>query len=177
MRWLDHFAFVLALFAWVGAAHAEDLSAVSTEQLIDRLVQIDSAGPGLHPSASVGGFIGDDTATRFAGGVIGSAPPVVSPPMRELVRRGVAALRPLIAHLRDSRPTKLRVGGLLGETPGGGAPGIGGGFMFQEFAEEYDPREPVRVSPRQCVESCISPEELAQHGQDGQYTPATRKCI
>ncbi len=51
--------------------------------------------------------------------------PVVSPPLRSLVQKGVAALPELIDHLSDRRETKLRMGGFMG--------------MWR--SDEYDPRQ------------------------------------
>ena len=62
---------------------------------------------------------------QFNGGIIGSDKPVISPVMRELVRRGLLALPKLIDHLSDPRPTELVVDN---------------GFSGRCFSDEYDAR-------------------------------------
>jgi len=101
------------------------LASLSSETLVERLVEESSEGIGSHSTAWFGGFIAINETPRFHGGVLGAAKPKVSPVMRELVRRGVAALLVLIRHLTDARPTKLTVGE---------------GFMGRSFRDEYSPR-------------------------------------
>ena len=122
----------MALFLLAAApSHgADDLSTLPVDKLIDALTEIDSQAPGLHPTAWVTGFIGDDKPLDFAGGVLGSHAPIVPPQMRELARRGPSALPALINHLNDARPTKLTVGA--------------GFFMFRYFSNEYDPKSRSR---------------------------------
>jgi hypothetical protein len=109
-----------------GLSRAQEL-----DTLIDELTAIGSPAPGVDGMAWYSAFIADSAAPRFQGGVLGSPAPAIPPQMRELVRRGLAALPVLIRHLGDNRPTKLVVGGLLPE---------GGFYMFQYFSDEYDPR-------------------------------------
>jgi len=116
---------VACLFIGIASA-AENLSATPVEKLIDDLMLIDSQAPGLHGTATVNGFIAEDKPLQFGGGVLGSPAPTVPPAMRELVRRGVAALPQLIEHLGDKRPTKLTIGKDF--------------FLFREFGNGYDPR-------------------------------------
>src|SRR4051794_436560 len=71
--------------------------------LIARLTEVSEAGVGTDPS---------DWPPRFAGPIrlvrVGrAAPPAVHPAMRELIRRGLAALPELLGHVSDSRQTKL----------------------------------------------------------------------
>jgi hypothetical protein len=86
------------------------LSSLKTSRLIDRLVDVCAEGIGTHSMAWAEGFIALDEDPEFGGGVLGSSKPEISPIMRELVRRGVKALPDLIAHLDDSRATKVVVG-------------------------------------------------------------------
>ena len=111
----------------------QDYSKASLEQLVDDLVKIDRAAPGISVMASYEAFIAEDAPAELTGGVLGVPPPSTIPQMRELVGRGVAALPILITHLNDSRPTHLVVGQRFG------APG-GGFFMWGVFNDEYDPR-------------------------------------
>ncbi len=109
-----------------GISRAQELDA-----LIDELTGVGSPTPGVDGMAWYSAFLADGAAPKFQGGVLGTPTPAVPPQMRELVRRGLAALPVLIRHLGDNRPTKLVVGGLLPE---------GGFYMFQYFSDEYDPR-------------------------------------
>jgi hypothetical protein len=125
---------VIALLLLTAAARsygADDLTKLPVETLIDGLTEVDSFAPGLHPTALVLGFIAEDKPLRFGGGVIGATAPVVPPQMRELARRGVAALPQLINHLDDKRPTKLTVGANF--------------FTFRRFSDEYDPKARPRA--------------------------------
>jgi hypothetical protein len=103
------------LAAWAGDQHffarkpldLADLSRYSVEELIDGLQDEASEGLGTHSTAWADGFLASDEEPTFRGGVLGSTRPSVSPVMRELVRRGVAALPDLMNHLEDRRPTRL----------------------------------------------------------------------
>ena len=106
-------------------ASAKMLAALPLEDLISKLQEESAQGIGSHTTALASGFLAIDDEPRFHGGILGSAKPVTSPVMRELVRRGLDALPALIAHLTDARPTKLTVGN---------------GFMGKWFADEYAPR-------------------------------------
>jgi len=99
---------------------------MQVSQLIDDLINVDTQSVGLHPTAWAVGFVAEDSTPEFAGGVLGSAPPVAHPQIKELVKRGAAAVPELIVHLSDVRPTKLKVGGNF--------------YMFQYFSDEYDPK-------------------------------------
>jgi len=88
---------------------SSDSPEVTSEQLIDQLREIDTPTVGLHPTAWTSKFLALSDDPTFQGGVLGSVKPVVFPAMRELVRRGVAALPALLAHLDDARPTKLTI--------------------------------------------------------------------
>ncbi len=109
------------------ARFQEMISTLSPEELIDLFTDTREQGLGSHATALAGGFAAVEMAPVFQGGVLGSAPPVVSPVMRELVRRGSAALPALIAHLQDARETSLIVGA--------------DGFLSALWlSDEYDPR-------------------------------------
>lgn len=115
-------------------AFAADISRISTEQLIDGIMKMDAVAPGLHPTATAGGFIVEDAPPAFQGGVLGSTEPVVAPEMKELARRGVAALPILMKHLEDKRPTRLVIRPF---------DKVIGGFYFKK---EYDPKAPQKDS-------------------------------
>lgn len=142
---------VCLLLARPLCAAEPDYASMPTEALVDVLTAIDTPAPGLDGTATYEGFIGSDQPPRFAGGIIGTPVPVVPPQMRELVRRGVAALPVLLAHLDDARPTRLVVGNEL--------------FMFRVLAGEYAPRAPA------CGERCPRREELREWSDfNGPYT-------
>jgi len=118
-----------------GAAE-DDYSKASLEKLIDDLTLIEAQSLGLHSTANIyDAFIAEDQPLQFSVGVIGSPYPVVPPQMRELVRRGPQSLPALIRHLRDARPTMLKVGAGTEEAS------VGLGFLGgQYFSDEYDPK-------------------------------------
>jgi hypothetical protein len=141
MHGVAKFAVVL-LTAFVLSAYGipsltTDYSRKSVTELINDLTQIDPQAPGIDSAAIYDGFIADRTSGSFQMGVLGVTPPRVPPQMRELVRRGAAALPDLIKHLDDRRPTKLEVG----NKPSGKQVGVDA-FMFMFFSDEYDPRVP-----------------------------------
>jgi hypothetical protein len=108
-----------------------DYSKASIPELIDALVKIDSKAPGLDGTAVYDGFIGDDSPGHFQMGLLGVTTPTVPLQMRELERRGAAALPELLAHLDDKRPTALQVGNVSGQTF----------YMFTYFSDEYAARD------------------------------------
>jgi len=128
---------IFALSAGAAPTAADDHSKRSVTELIDDLTQIDSQSPGVNSAAVYEGFIAERGSGSFEVGVLGVAPPKVPPQMRELVRRGPAALPELIKHLDDNRPTKLEVG----NKRDGRRVGVDA-FMFMYFSDEYDPRTP-----------------------------------
>lgn len=138
-----------------------DYSKSSVDQLIGDLTQIDSQSPGIDSAAVYDGFIADDSPGSFEVGVLGVAPPIGPPQIRELVRRGPVALPELIAHLNDKRPTKLEVG----NKPSGKQVGVDL-FMFMFFSDEYDPRVPHWWSKE---ESKNVPQPM-ERSFDGRYT-------
>ena len=101
---------------------------LSVTELIDRLQQVEHEGIGYHSTAWARGFVGVDEEAAFAGGVLGSHAPIVAPQLRELVRRGIAALPELLEHLPDSRDTSVTVGGHVL-------------IEGRWFSNEYDPRD------------------------------------
>ncbi len=108
-----------------GADIVPMLGSLPAEDLIAKLQDESAQGIGTHATALASGFMAIDDEPRFEMGILGSRKPEASPVMRELVRRGVAALPLLLEHLDDSRPTKLTVGD---------------GFMGKWFSDEYEPR-------------------------------------
>lgn len=113
--------------ATAGANRAGD---PEVNRLIDRLTQVGEEGLGYQATAWGAGFIPVEMEPEFRGGILGSQRPVVDPAMRELVRKGVAALPDLIDHLSDRREAKIRMRG----------------FMGMWHSDEYDPRR--RPPPR-----------------------------
>jgi hypothetical protein len=106
---------------------AEPLAKLKVKDLIDKLQAESQEGIGSHSTAWVSGFLAIDQEPHFEGGVLGFREPRTSPVMRELVRRGVAALPDLIDHLNDKRPTKLVITHAAG-------------FGDMWCSDEYDPR-------------------------------------
>jgi hypothetical protein len=118
--------------------HAQtiDYSHRSVSQLIDELTQLDSQSLGIDSAAVYDGFIADGSSGEFQVGVLGLPAPTVAPQMKELVRRGPAALPELLSHLNDSRPTKLAVGN---DESKDSTHQVGvDTFMFSYFSDEYD---------------------------------------
>jgi hypothetical protein len=131
--------FALALFCTIGGARADDdLSRRSLEALVEDLAEINQPAPGLAGTAVYSAFITEDSVAVLQSGILGSAPPAIPAPMRELVRRGTAALPILMRHLADKRPTKLVIDSNL--------------LMWRIFDEEYDPR--TRVARSACDSAC-----------------------
>ncbi|HTX77971.1 MAG TPA: hypothetical protein VMD29_17305 [Terracidiphilus sp.] len=138
------YAFLLACIAPlllsvpIQSAWAQTRSSRTVAELISDLSQIDARSPGIDSAGMYEGFIADGTPGRFEEGVLGPRAPHVPYAMRELVRRGPAALPELIKHLDDDRPTKL----MVGNDPGSHSKRSVGVnlFMFTYFSDEYDPR-------------------------------------
>ena len=105
------------------------LASQSAETLIGRFQQESQQTIGVDTSVTMEGFIGFDAPLSFGVGLLGVPPPKVSPVMRELVRRGLAALPALLDHLTDDRPTRLVIKGNRA---------IG---SMQFFKAEYDPKD------------------------------------
>jgi hypothetical protein len=89
--------------------HNSDLSKLKVPELIDKLQEESSEGTGFHSSAWASGFMAIDEEPQFHGGILGSQKPTTSPVMRELVRRGVAALPDLLEHLSDQRASRVTI--------------------------------------------------------------------
>ncbi|HEX4861308.1 MAG TPA: hypothetical protein VFV07_08730, partial [Rhizomicrobium sp.] len=87
-----------------------------------------------------GGFLAGNEAPQFEAGLLPVQSVSVNPAMRELVRRGAAALPALISHLGDKRPTRLKKG-LQYDM----------GFGGQIYADEYDPRVGIPCGPPDCT--------------------------
>jgi len=137
LRLIASLLVALALFAFNTAAINNNYDQRTITELIDDLTQIDSESLGINSAAVYEGFIGNDQVPSFQEGLLGVPAPKVSLQMRELVRRGPAALPELIRHLDDRRPTSLQVGNSSNSS---GA--TGHFFMFTLFSDEYDPRVP-----------------------------------
>lgn len=135
-------AVFLTLVLATHTARADDLSAKSVDVLIDDLTTLDHATVGIAEGGTFYGFLAGDRAPRMAAGLLPVQSVTVNPAMRELVRRGAAALPALIAHLGDKRPTRLKE--RLGED---NDYGFGGQF----YADEYDPRVGVPCGPPLCT--------------------------
>jgi hypothetical protein len=91
-------------------------------------------------------FMAVDEEPKFLMGVLGPPSPAVPPQMRELVRRGLAALPVLIRHLGDGRPTKLTIE----EHPI---------LMNRMFGDEYDPRI-HQACDSECIKELITRQKL-----------------
>ena len=111
----------------VGTRDDPALVKLSPAELIARLQDESKQTLGTHATAWASGFLAVDEEPRFRGGILGSARPARSATLRELVRRGTAALPDLLRHLDDPRPTKLVIehGGMIGAL---------------WYSDEYDPR-------------------------------------
>jgi hypothetical protein len=131
-----------ALFA-TGAV-AADVTTQSTGALIDSLTAIDGPVIGVAGLSSYEGFIGEPRSLSMAVGVLGAPPPTIPPSMQELVRRGVAVLPDLIAHLNDARPTRLIVNQQSDD------------YMFRFFSNEYAARR--RDGAFACGLHCLEKE-------------------
>ena len=112
-----------------------DFTSLSAEDLIAQFQVVSKEGVGEDAVISSRGILGKD---RFMGkppmgfgfGSFGVPIPMVSPVMRELIRRGVAVVPALLEHLTDARPTPLVV------------PKNNRGNAIYGFGDEYDPRDP-----------------------------------
>lgn len=104
-----------------------NLERLSATELINSLQDEATEGAGTHSTAWADTFMALEETPQFRGGILGSAKPVTSPVMREIVRRGIGILPNLIEHLRDARPTKLIIK-------------HSGGFGAMWHDEEYQPR-------------------------------------
>lgn len=103
------------------------MAKLSTEEIIGKLQEVGQEGTGFHSTAYSRQFMALDEKSEFAGGIIGSYRPQVSPQIRELVRRGVEALPLLLKHISDERSTGLSVG-------------KNGPIMASWLSDEYDCR-------------------------------------
>jgi hypothetical protein len=139
---------ILALAALANAllpASESNLSNATNAQLIDLLTQVDARTLGIDGFGMYSGFIAEDAPLTFDGGLLGVPRPKVSPLMRELVRRGPAALPELVAHVDDSRPTRLEVGNTA-EVLAQQERNQTFAYAWMIYSDEYDPRfrEPLR---------------------------------
>jgi hypothetical protein len=105
------------------------------EELIDGLQDEGAEGVGTHSMVWANGFLATDEEPQFRGGMLGSAKPAASPVMKELVKRGLAALPGLLDHLTDHRPTRLVVKLPIG------------GFGGMWHSDEYEPRVAGEKAP------------------------------
>src|ERR1035438_6730037 len=155
--------FVLMLIGWVPPAQNVRANAQATsktvQQLIDDLTTIDGQSIGINSSAVYDGFLAEDAKGHFGMGVLGIETPTAALQVRELVRRGPAALPELLRHLDDARLTKLAVGNdARAKTRQVGL----NAFMWEMFSDEYDPRtrpEIKKGSPRAWQKSLEKPFE------------------
>jgi len=113
-----------------------NLEQLTATELLSRLQDEAAEGAGTHATAWADTFMAIEETPQFRGGILGSAKPVTSPVMREIVRRGIRILPNLIEHLQDARPTKLIIK-------------HSGGFGAMWHAEEYQPRsaDPRKLPP------------------------------
>lgn len=144
---------VISLACAGGARADTDVAAQSNAELIDSLTAIDHAVIGANGMSMDAGFIGDGGSPQLEAGVLGGPASDVTPQMRELVRRGVAAMPDLLVHLTDARPTKFVVGNTDPKDFF---------YMFQYFGDEYDPK--LRTRMYFCSRGC------GERGFDASYT-------
>jgi ankyrin repeat protein len=77
--------------------------------LIDQLAQVAEGDVGYSASVTGSAFLPLDTAGQVHTALLFQKPLTQSDPLRELVKRGAAALPHLLAHLNDGRKTPLQV--------------------------------------------------------------------
>jgi ankyrin repeat protein len=103
---------VLGLAAGQAAAQNlptdQGLSKMNIRDLIDKLQEVAEGDTGYLPTQSGSGFLPLGTS-QAAALLLGQKPPARSDTLRELVKRGAAAVPHLIAHLDDQRPTKITI--------------------------------------------------------------------
>src|ERR1700733_11953565 len=75
--------------------------------LIDALPNIADGDVGYMPTQTGGGFL-PLSVTHPGAMLLFQQPPTKSDTLRELVKRGAAAVPHLVAHLDDKRPTKIK---------------------------------------------------------------------
>src|SRR5262245_12632045 len=91
---------------------------LTTQKLIDALVDVKESDYGYSPRVSGGSFLPLYQEGRFSAGLLGGPRPARSDVMVELVRPGVKAVPHLLDHLDDKRPTGVEI------THGGGFGGM-----------------------------------------------------
>jgi hypothetical protein len=91
-----------------GPAPVDENPANTIESLIDQLTEVAEPDFGYSPSVSGTIFLPLDREGQMGAALLGQAPLKRSAAMRELEKRGAAAVPHLIAHLDDKRPTKLQ---------------------------------------------------------------------
>jgi ankyrin repeat protein len=84
------------------------------ERLIDQLVHVHHSDYGYSSTVSGSRFLPLDREGQLQVGMLFQPAPTPSDTLRELVRLGAAAVPPLVAHLRDTRPTRLVIKHPLG---------------------------------------------------------------
>jgi len=130
-----------ALSCGAVSALAQDYTKMSNAELIDSLMQIDKPLPGVYGGGWYEVFLAEDVSGKFTGGVLGLNAPKAPPQARELVRRGPRALRELLNHVDDPRPTKLKLGNREKNEEQSKPSQVGVDFfLFSYFSDEYDPR-------------------------------------
>lgn len=109
------------------------LEAVPTSELIDRLVDLTSRDYGIRTNIIA---VGEHGEGRLPEGLLmmQEPDPVPSEAMQELVRRGALAVPELVAHLSDTRPTKVPIP----ESMPSNLPSSLEMPISRDFAYEYD---------------------------------------
>ena len=116
----------------------------STESLIDGLTKLDTPVPGIDGGGMYDAFMGDDSPPQMVMGLLPAHAPTVPPDMREIVRRGMAAMPALLSHLDDTRPTAL----LIGDDAKSRIP------LFHYYNDEYRPRvKPAGPCDKSCYDN------------------------
>lgn len=157
---------VFALSANVCAATADDYPRKSVSQLIDDLTQIDGNTLQITDAAMYGRFLANDPAISRQMGEFRLPPSLVSPQLRELVRRGPLALPELVKHLDDRRPTKWEVGNRPGYSP---SQIPREAYWWTVFSDEYSPRS-SRPSDEKLNEKPGTGKMPMMKEFDGRYT-------
>src|SRR5436309_15817403 len=102
-----HFgAAVVAIMACGGRACPQPKDEITA--LIEKLPDIAEGDVGYMPTRSGGGFLPLDVSEPGAMLLFQNLP-AKSEALRELVKRGAAAVPQLVAHLDDKRPTKIEL--------------------------------------------------------------------
>jgi len=105
----------------------------NVERLIDKLAMVSEEGSGFQSMGRSSMFLPTDSEAKFEGGIVGAPDVGEQETLTKLVSLGVIAVPSLLAHLEDSRATKLSIKHDMG---------MGGMASCDDYWPRYD--EPVR---------------------------------